>query len=519
MSSLDAGCGQTLVHLVEKVAQRSPDAEAIVHGERRVSYGQLWRQVSALAGVLRSGGLQPQDRVALLLDNCPEYVASYYGVLAAGGAVVALNTATKSRDLLNWIDHSGASWFIVDANHVEYKSLIEGLDRSVNVIVVGTPKGGGTDLFTSWAQIIEEADAAVVSVVPDISDTAAHLAAIIYTSGTTGKPKGVMHSHKNLFENMRSIQEYLALTEKDRLLNVLPFYYSYGNSVLHTHLAVGGSIVLENSLVYPHKVLERAAVERATGFSGVPSTFNLLLSRTKLHEYDLSAMRYMTQAGGPMAPAITERILKELPHVDLFVMYGQTEATARLAYLPPSELENKMGAVGIPIPRVDIEIRAEDGSVVPPGETGEICACGDNIMMGYWQDPETTAEVLKDGWLHTGDLARRDDDGYIYIVGRSSEMIKSGAHRISPKDIEEVILELEGIEEVAVVGVPDDFLGQLIRAVVVLSPEAKLEKRDILRHCKKNLAIYKMPKQIEFTDQLPRTASGKIRRFMLLDGG
>ncbi len=513
MSRSEGSAGQTLVHLVADVVQRSPDAEAIVHGERRVSYGQLWHQVSALAGALRSGGLASGDRVALLLDNCPEYVAAYYGVLAAGGAVVALNTAAKSRDLLNWIDHSGASWLIVDARHPECSRVVEGVGEGVKVIVVGEPRSELANVFATWADV-EQAGASAS--VPEIANTAEHLAAIIYTSGTTGKPKGVMHSHKNLYENMRSIQEYLALTEKDRLLNVLPFYYSYGNSVLHTHLVVGGSLVLENSLVYPHKVLERAAAEQVTGFSGVPSTFNLLLSRTKLHEYDLSAMRYMTQAGGPMAPAITERILDELPHIDLFVMYGQTEATARLAYLPPQELVRKMGAVGIPIPRVDIEIRGEDGSVLPPGETGEICACGDNIMMGYWQDPATTAQVLKDGWLHTGDLARRDEDGYIYIVGRSSEMIKSGAHRISPKDIEEVILEVDGVEEVAVVGVPDDFLGQLIRAVVVLSPGAKVEKRDILRHCKESLATYKMPKQIEFTDQLPRTASGKIRRFMLL---
>ncbi len=516
MSEKQCGGGETLVHLVADVVARSPDAEAIVHGERRLSYGQLWRLVSALAQRLRDGGLKGQDRVALMLENCPEYVASYYGVLAAGGAVVALNTATKSRDLLNWIDHSGASWLIVDAALPEFGRVMEGIGEEVNVIVVGTPRAEVAKPFTPWAEI-EAADAPPATL--DVADSGAHLAAIIYTSGTTGKPKGVMHSHKNLFENMRSIQEYLALSAQDRLLNVLPFYYSYGNSVLHTHLVVGGSIVLENSLVYPHKVLERAAAERVTGFSGVPSTFNLLLSRTKLHEYDLSAMRYMTQAGGPMAPAITERILKELPHIDLFVMYGQTEATARLAYLPPQQLERKMGAVGIPIPRVEIEIRGEDGSVMPPGETGEICACGDNIMMGYWQDPETTAQVLRDGWLYTGDLARRDEDGYIYIVGRSSEMIKSGAHRISPKDIEEVILEMEGIEEVAVVGVPDDFLGQLIKAFVVLSPGASVEKRDIMRHCKENLAIYKMPKQIEFIDQLPRTASGKIRRFMLLGEG
>ncbi len=506
--------GRTLMHSVAAAVARAPEAEAIRHGERSLSYGELWRQSGALAQALRERGLAPQERVALLVDNRPEYVVAYYGVLRAGGAVVALNTATKRRDLLNWIDHSGASFLIADARHPEFAAVAEGLPANVGLIVIGEPRGAMPAGALAWDEVVAGDGAAEEA---PVDDPASHLAAIIYTSGTTGRPKGVMLSHRNLFENMRSIQEYLKLGPEDRLLNVLPFYYSYGNSVLHTHLAVGGSLVLENSMVYPHKVLERAVEQRATGFSGVPSTFNLLLSRTRLSDYDLSSMRYLTQAGGPMAPAITERIRRELPHAELFIMYGQTEATARLAYLPPRRLEEKLGSIGIPIPRVEIEVRNERGEVVGPGEHGEICARGDNIMMGYWRDPETTATVLRDGWLHTGDLAYRDEEGFLYIVGRSSEMIKSGAHRISPKDIEEVIQELEGVEEVAVVGVPDELLGQVIKAVVVRSPGAKLEARDILRHCKANLATYKMPKRVEFTDRLPRTASGKIRRFMLVE--
>lgn len=257
--------------------------------------------------------------------------------------------------------------------------------------------------------------------------------------------------------------------------------------------------------------------EKVTGFSGVPSTFSLLLSRTNFKDYQLPNLRYITQAGGPMPPSNINRILNDLPGIKFFVMYGQTEASARLSYLPPERLKEKLGSIGIAIPGVTLEIRNENGAKVEPGEVGQICAHGPNIMQGYWNDPETTAQTVVDGWLQTGDLATYDEDGFIYITGRASEMIKSGANRISPKEIEEVISELKGIEEVAVVGVPDETLGEIIKAFIVVSPGNKLEKMSILAHCRKNLANYKIPKKIEFVGELPKTASGKVRRFLLVE--
>jgi acyl-CoA synthetase (AMP-forming)/AMP-acid ligase II len=284
---------------------------------------------------------------------------------------------------------------------------------------------------------------------------------------------------------------------------------------MHTHLAVGGKIVLENNFVYPNKVLEKMVEEGVTGFSGVPSTYALLLSRTKLKDYDLSKIRYMTQAGGAMAPANIKRFLNEITGVEFFVMYGQTEGTARLSYLSPENLLNKMGSIGKAVPGVTLEIHDVNGKVCPPGVTGEICAMGDNIMLGYWNDPETTREVIKDGWLRTGDLAHYDEDAYIYVDGRSSDMIKTGANRISPKEIEEVIAQLVEVEEVAVVGVPDELLGQVIKAIIVPAEGSVLEKRRVQAHCRKNLSMYKIPKIIEFTNKLPKTASGKVKRYML----
>lgn len=496
-----------LIDFLHASARTRPQAEAVVYEQRRVSYGELWRDVEAVARFLRARGLPPGGRVALVAENSPEYIAAYYGVLAAGGTVVALNTAARERDLLNWITHSGATWLFAHGGHTAWPALSRLC--GVNVVRIGDASGAGIP----WCDVLASAPVPGMADPRPLPDSPA---AIIYTSGTTGRPKGVTLSHRNLAANVRSILSYLPLGADARTLNVLPFYYSYGNSVLHTHLAAGGCLILENSLTYPHRVVERIAQESVTGFNGVPSTYALLLSRVNLESYDLSALRYVTQAGGAMSPATITRLAERLPHVRIYVMYGQTEATSRLSYLPPEMLPEKLGSAGIAIPGVTLEIRGEDGRVVPSGTVGEICARGDNIMLGYWDDPETTATVLVNGWLKTGDLAHMDDDGYLYIQGRRSDMIKSGAHRINPMDIEEAIAELEGVAEVAVVGVEDEILGQVIKAVVVPRPGETLEAMQVRAHCRERLASYKIPKYVEFAKALPRTASGKIKRFELV---
>lgn len=504
---------RSLVDLLRISVERAPEAEAVIHAQRRVSYGELWRQVTALGAFLQHQGLRLGDRVALLLENSPEYAAAYYGTQFAGGAVVALNTQAKTRDLANWLQHSGATWLIASVRHPELAALLaqRGDCRVIRVASEGQ-QPGETDGAWDWNAVLAAEATGSLTCAPLAADG---LAQIIYTSGTTGAPKGVMLSHGNLCTNNRSILDYLKLSARDRVLNVLPFYYSYGNSVLHTHLSVGASLVLENSLVYPHAVMQKMAQEGATGFSGVPSTFALLLNRVKLGDYDLSRVCYMTQAGGAMSPAHIKRLTEELPHVNFFVMYGQTEATARIAYLPPEQLKDKVGAVGIAIPGVTMELRDEHGTPVAPGKTGEIWVRGENIMLGYWNSPEATASALHDGWLKTGDLAQQDSDGYFYIQGRRSDMIKAGAHRISPQEIEEAILELEGVAEVAVVGEPDEIMGETVKAVVVPRTGFELDARTVQAHCHQRLASYKVPKRVEFAAELPKTPSGKIKRFQL----
>lgn len=500
----------SLLAALQSHGRQRPDAVAIMQGDRRVTYGELWGQARALAKFLMDAGLRPGDRVALLMDNSPEYVATCYGVMAAGGAVVALNTAVRAQDLETWIRHCEAAWLVADAAHAELGGLRAQIGTSVRVMLVG--EGGASEPAADarWADLaVPVGDIAIAQPAGEA------LAAIIYTSGTTGHPKGVMLSHGNLAANIRSILDYLPIDASDRAMNVLPFYYSYGNSVLHTHLVAGATLILENSMVYPHRVLARMAEAGATSFAGVPSTYALLLNRTRLSDYALGSLRYLTQAGGPMAPALMQRLRAALPQARLYVMYGQTEATARLAYLPPERLEEKLGSAGIAIPGVRIEVRSETGQPLPAGQVGEICVAGENIMLGYWRDSEATARVLVDGWLHTGDMAYCDAEGYLFIQGRRSDMIKTGAHRVNPREIEEAIIELEGVADVAVVGVDDDILGQVIKAVVVPRPGATPDPLRIKAHCRARLASYKVPKFVEYSSDLPRTASGKVKRYLL----
>ncbi len=507
----------SLVDLLRRSAQRFPERPAILNRGVGVRYGELWPSVCRAANALRAGGLAPGERVALLIENSAEYVIAYYAVLQAGGVAVGLNTAMRGPELARNVAQCAAGALIAMPGHPELPALLAACGTLRQVVTIpgsGVGRAAPTRAL-AWHDWLANADAADI---PGPIEPHAP-AAIIYTSGTTGDPRGVTLSHRNLVANTQSILDYLRLTEADRIVNVLPFYYSYGNSVLHSYLAAGGSLVLENSLTYPHLVVQAIASERATGFSGVPSTYALLLQRVTLADYDLSSLRYLTQAGGAMAPALTQRLRAALPAARLFVMYGQTEATARISYLPPERLDEKLGSVGIGIPGVTLEVRDAAGVAVAPGVEGEVCVQGDNVMLGYWENPEATARVLHDGWLRTGDIGRFDPEGYLSLVGRSSDMIKTGAHRISPLEIEEVVLELEGVAECAAVGVVDPILGEVVRLCVVPAEGTALEPRVVQAHCRERLAAYKVPKEVVFMATLPKTASGKVKRFMLKEAG
>lgn len=337
-------------------------------------------------------------------------------------------------------------------------------------------------------------------------------AEIIFTSGSTGKPKGVMISHRNLIANTRSIVSYLNLKESDRMMVVLPFFYCYGLSLLHTHLRVGGSIVLNNSFMFIGSVIRNLKEYSCSGFAGVPSHFQILLRKTKEFKNTcFPDLKYVTQAGGKLATIFIDEFRNNFPEITFYVMYGQTEATARLSYLPPDMYETKRGSIGKGIPEVELKVVDERSVEILPGQFGEVIARGDNIMMGYYKDQESTEKVLKNGWLYTGDLGTIDDEGYIFLTGRKKEIIKVGGKRISPKEIEAVILEMPEVVDCYIEGIPDDILGEKIKATIVLSTDSESsDKLDrIKQYCHSRLASYKIPQLFELADKLKISSSGK----------
>lgn len=501
---------------VADVVRRHPQRVAIVADDRRIRYAEFWDEARNFAQALRARGLRKGERVAILLPNRIEAAVACYGCWLAGGIAAPLNAQARARDFEAWLRHCDARHIVYEHSHGDAVEAISKVDASGgHAPVERWPIGADRPLCPQDAA---SASASDIDTDFDAKGIAADDAALIlYTSGTTGAPKGVTLTHGNLLANASAVVRYLELSEHDSVLSILAFYYAYGASVLHTHLLSGGCVVLAQNLLFPHLLMDTIARERITGFSGVPSTYALLLERVKLVDYDLSSLRYLTQAGGAMSATLTRRLRNALPDARLFVMYGQTEATSRLTWLPPERLDEKIGSVGIPVDGVELRIECEDGRAADLYEPGEVWVRGANVMHGYWNNPEASASVLRGGWLRTGDMGHLDADGFLYLDGRRCDMIKTGAHRVHPNDIEDVIHEVPGVSEVAVVGIDDTVLGQVIKAFIV-APGLPLNSENMIKaHCRERLASYKIPREIEFVSTLPRTASGKVRRAALLE--
>jgi acyl-CoA synthetase (AMP-forming)/AMP-acid ligase II len=336
-------------------------------------------------------------------------------------------------------------------------------------------------------------------------------AEIIFTSGSTGRPKGVMISHKNLIANTRSIVEYLNLTSNDRMLVVLPFYYCYGLSLLHTHLRAGGSIVLNNSFIFLGRIIKDLLEYNCTGFAGVPIHFQLLLRKSQtFKKTTFPYLNYVTQAGGKLSTVFIDEFRESLPKVEFVVMYGQTEATARLSWLPPELYEKKKASIGKGIPGVELRVVNDKDEEIKPGEIGEVIANGDNIMIGYFADEEDTKNSIRNGWLHTGDLGTIDEDGFIYLIARKKEIIKLRGKRISPKEIENIILQIPNIVDCSLEVIDNKIEGEILKATIVINKRTRnLTIESIKQHCSKYLALYKIPHIIELRSEIIISPTGK----------
>jgi acyl-CoA synthetase (AMP-forming)/AMP-acid ligase II len=389
---------------------------------------------------------------------------------------------------------------------------------NVNALVLKHPKlKWASAPFTvfKWEDIVNAKELPDFGV--EIDDSA--LASIIYTSGSTGKPKGVMLSHGNIVSNVHSICQYLSITDKDIQMVVLPFFYVMGKSLLNTHIAAGGTVVVNNKFAYPASVLKQMSDEKVTAFSGVPSTYAYLLHRSPLKKYrnKLESLRYCSQAGGHMSNQVKKELRQVLPrHTKIYIMYGATEASARLTYLEPERFEDKMGSIGRPIPNVTLRILGENGQKLTAGQTGELVASGPNIMQGYWRDEKSTAAVLTPNGYHTGDLGYQDKDGHFFVMGRKDNILKVGGHRLNPQEIEDVLIATELVIEAVVLGLPDEILGYKLIAFVT-PKNGDYKESDILAFCSERLPKYKIPAAVKLVRALPKNANGKINREKCLE--
>lgn len=504
-----------LSRLRQRVAEH-PERVALVEGDRRLTYGELGERIERIGQALVQR-IQPGDRVALVMDNGADSVSALYGIWWAGGVVVTLNNALKPHDLAALLAQCGATLVLID-------QTAAGLPAALSVLAADAtctpPALAMTVVELAAAPLATVATAATAAALPRLGQPG-DTAALIFTSGTTGQPKGVMLSHANLAANVTAVQHTLPMRPDDITLCVLPFHYAYGGSVLHTHLTLGATLVLENSFMYPQRIVTRMAECEVTAFYGVPSSFYLLMSRGHLSTAPLPRLRYLAQAGAAMAPARISELRQLLPHAPLWLMYGQTEACSRLTTLSPADHADRPGSAGRALPGVTLAILDADGGPLPAGERGEVCARGPNVMQGYWASPADTAAVLKGGWLRTGDIGHLDGDGFLYLHGRSRDILKIGAHRVAPQEIEHAIQGVAGVQECAVLAMPDALLGEVPRACVIPAPghvPSEALKRDILRACREQLALYKCPKQVDFFDAFPRTASGKVQKHLIAEG-
>ncbi|ABL00468.1 class I adenylate-forming enzyme family protein [Pelobacter propionicus] len=505
---------RSLVHdFLENSAELRPDKTAVVHGEVRATYAQINSMTNELASWLLSQGVSAGDRIVILFKNSIEYIVSYYGVLKARGTAVPLNCDVKQDSLDAILREIRPKAILATGKLERILQETSSQSRKNSLMLISQPAlSWRSDACTvvAWEDVV--CGRTIDN--PRLPISESELASIIYTSGSTGKPKGVMLSHRNITSNTHSIIQYLHLHEDDIQMVVLPFFYVMGTSLLNTHMAVAGTVVINNRFAFPACVIEQMATEHVTGFSGVPSTYAYLLHRSPLALFRdrLTALRYCSQAGGHMSRQTKEKLLQVLPpHTKLYVMYGATEAAARLTYVEPDHLTSKIDSIGRPIGGVTIRIMDEKGNELSPGVPGELVAQGPNIMLGYWMDSKSTSEVLDENGYHTGDMGFMDEEGYLFVTGRKNDLLKVGGHRISLQEIEDALMATELVMEAAVLGVDDPLLGA--KLVAIAAPiEGKTDGKNVLARCQTILPKHKIPSEIRLVNALPKSANGKINR-------
>lgn len=483
-------------------AKRHALRAAVVTPTHRHSFAQLAAAAWKVSAYLQSRpGFLPGDRVATLIGNTPEYVAAYYGILLAGGIAVPLPPTTPLERLDAILTDCQAATLLADpavSKRIPPPSPADNVPLDL-AAPAAKPRHGhepATALRKRLARPPRDA------------------ATILYTSGSTGSPKGVLLSHRNLVANAESILDFLPIRASDRALALLPFCHAYGNSVLQTHMLAGATLVLDGSPTFPMSVVDALERHRATSLAAVPELIQALLACTDLRTRRLPALKYLTVAGAALAPGTAIELADLIAPAELYTMYGQTEATARLAYLSGTDLRRHPGSIGKAIRGVELQVQDKLGQPLRPGATGELCARGASVMLGYWNDPQATAETIRAGWLRTGDLATVDAEGFFFLAGRRNEQLKIRGLKVLPQEIEESLASRLPNCELAVVPFK---LGDAMRLALFVSPNGppEVNLHTVRRTCHGILDRHQTPSHVEIVDEMPRTTSMKADRCAL----
>ncbi|SET34761.1 long-chain acyl-CoA synthetase [Salinibacillus kushneri] len=494
----------SLPQLLNESIKKYPNHTAMTFFQKTYSYDQLMESVKKVAASLYNLGISKGDRVAIMLPNCPQYPISYYAALMCGATIVQINPMYKSSELLHVLNDTETEVIIALDKTIPLIEAIQQQTSLQTIIDVSFENDCKFNELLADRQLH----------VPDIQiDPKEDIAVLQYTGGTTGRSKGAMLTHYNLVANtLQSAATSKVKTDEgeERILAISPLFHVYGmTSAMNLNFHIGGNLILVPKFEV-EQVAQIIEQSKPTIFPGVPTMYNALLNYYKEHHFDLSVLKTCISGSAPL-PVEMLNSFNELSGTTVAEGYGLSEASPVTHRNPIAGLQ-KAGSIGIPIPNTDAKIvdSATGEESVPIGEVGELVVKGPQIMKGYWGMPEETQQVLKDGWLYTGDLARMDEDGFFYIVGRKKELIIASGYNVYPIEVEDVLYTHPGILEAAVIGVPDKYRGETIKAVIVCKENASLTEEEVIAHCRNKLAAYKVPRIVEFTDELPKTAVGKI---------
>ncbi len=491
----------SLIQLLLKTKDRNGENIAFQTDERNISYRQFYDLAKQFSGALTRHQIVAGDRVGLLLPNIPEFVIAYYGILMAGGVVVPINTMFRQNEIKYILKDCECKLVIFSEDLEEQMfGIVDQNEDQLTPVVFGTSEHHD---FINWDSFLNQNDEDVKIYDSDPDQDGV----ILYTSGTTGYPRGAVLSHSNLSSNALACVQAGSVTSQDVLLGILPFYHSFGQTVVMNTCIVCGALNLMLSKFEPNLVIETIQNHKVTILAAVPTMVKILVDSQK-QPVDLPSIRLCLSGGAKLDLSIYHDFKDKFNHY-IYEGYGLTE-TSPVVSFNPMDYRSKVGSVGLPLNGIHVKIVDENGCEIMPGNEGEIVVKGPNVMKGYLNKPEATKEIIKDGFFYTGDIGKIDGDGYIYILDRKGDLIIKGGFNVYPKEVEEIISYYPKVREVAVIGVPDPVQGEEVKAYISLKSSKRVSKKEIIEYCQEHMAIYKCPKYITFLHSLPKSSSGRI---------